>query len=325
MATTARNAILKAKIQDVITELMIKTNAANVYVDDTTTLATKLGTLASSTDLQTLQNAYNNLGDLASKDTVSKSDLETTLANLIDGKVSSVTAGDASVTVGGTATAPTVAVKISGASGNALSLETDGLKVTVPSAASYTVEKLGTASSGASASYILKKDGTQVGATIDIPKDMVVSSGTVVTKTEAGAWGAAGTYIELTIANATSDKLYINVANLIEYVTSGSSVGDMIVVAVSDDHQVTATITDGTITKAKLHTDVQTSLGKADSAVQPSDLTTLNNNSHTHTNKLVLDGISSDDVTAWDAKSNIYYTSTEPSGLTANDLWVQLV
>ena len=33
-------------------------------------------------------------------------------------------------------------------------------------------------------------------------------------------------------------------------------------------HKVTATITDGTITKAKLAADVQTSLGKADTALQ---------------------------------------------------------
>ena len=43
--STARNAIIKAKIEDVITELMVKTNAANVYVDDTTTLAAKLTTI----------------------------------------------------------------------------------------------------------------------------------------------------------------------------------------------------------------------------------------------------------------------------------------
>ena len=47
-------------------------------------------------------------------------------------KVSSVTAGDASVTIGGTATEPTVAAKISAAEGNALVLAEDGLKVIIP-------------------------------------------------------------------------------------------------------------------------------------------------------------------------------------------------
>lgn len=47
-------------------------------------------------------------------------------------KVKSVVAGDASVTVGGTATEPTVAAKISAAEGNALVLAEDGLKVIIP-------------------------------------------------------------------------------------------------------------------------------------------------------------------------------------------------
>ncbi len=38
----AKNAILKTKIEGVIYEIMVKTGAANVYVDDTTTLSTKL-------------------------------------------------------------------------------------------------------------------------------------------------------------------------------------------------------------------------------------------------------------------------------------------
>lgn len=40
--STARNAILKALIEGVITDLMVKTTVENVYVDGATTLATKL-------------------------------------------------------------------------------------------------------------------------------------------------------------------------------------------------------------------------------------------------------------------------------------------
>lgn len=42
MANTAKNAILKAKIEGIIYEIMVKTGAENVYVDDTTTLSAKL-------------------------------------------------------------------------------------------------------------------------------------------------------------------------------------------------------------------------------------------------------------------------------------------
>ena len=86
MANIAKMAILRAKIEGVVTDLMLKTNVDHVYVDDTTTLATKLGTLAASADLQALQQTVNALGALAKKDKVSYADLESALAALIDGK-----------------------------------------------------------------------------------------------------------------------------------------------------------------------------------------------------------------------------------------------
>lgn len=60
-----------------------------------------------------------------------------TLKTLVDGKVASVAAGDASVKVAGTATAPTVAVKLSADPG-ILSLGADGLKATAPAEVPYT-------------------------------------------------------------------------------------------------------------------------------------------------------------------------------------------
>ena len=104
-----------------------------------------------------------------------------------------------------------------------------------------------------------------------IPKDMVVKSGSVVTNPTGQP---KGTYIKLVLANATNDTLYIDVGGLIEYVTSGSAAGDMVVIAIDEQtHKVTASITDGAITKAKLETEVQTALNKA----------------HEHTNKALLD------------------------------------
>ena len=195
-----------------------------------------------------------------------------------DSKLDSVSASDDSIVV---TDGDSIGVQISSETGNALQLKTSGNKglyVAPPAAAdTYTMTKLGTASSGAAASYKLQKyvggTGTavDVGATIDIPKDMVVESGQIVTKGAPGPddpWPYAGTFIELTLANASEDKLYIDVAGLIEYVTSGSQVGDMVVIAIDSQHKVTATITDGTITKAKLASGVQASLDAADSAVQ---------------------------------------------------------
>ena len=195
-----------------------------------------------------------------------------------DAKLDNVVATDNSVTITGN---NSIAVKVSPKTGNILSVETgsgeQGLYVPAPAAAdTYQITKLGTPSTGAAASYKLQKltNGTGTpadvanSAVIDIPKDMVVQSGTVETKSESGAWGPAGTYLHLVLANAASSDIYINVSNLIEYVTSGSQAGDMVVIAIDSDHKVTATITDGTVTKAKLAQGVQDSLDLADSAVQ---------------------------------------------------------
>ena len=189
-------------------------------------------------------------------------------------KVASVGATDKSVTVGGTATAPTVKVAISADEGNALSLAADGLKVTIPKVTvpEYSIKKLDAATAGMSASYQLTKDGTGIGAVIDIPKDMMVKSGSVQTY-EAGSLPSgvteAGTYIVLVLNDTAETKLYINVGSLIEYVTSGSAEGDMVFINIDPQtHKVTATITDGTVTEAKLHADVKAKLAKAVSAVQ---------------------------------------------------------
>ena len=86
MANIAKNAILRAKIEGVITDIMVKTTAGQVYVNDTTTLAAHLATLAASADLQALQQTVDALGALSKKDKVSYADLESALAALIDGK-----------------------------------------------------------------------------------------------------------------------------------------------------------------------------------------------------------------------------------------------
>ena len=193
-----------------------------------------------------------------------------TLANA---KVASVTAADKSVTIGGSATAPTVKVALATGDDNVLTLASDGLKVVIPKVTvpEYSVIKK-TDSGDYAAVYQLTKDNTPVGVDINIPKDMVVESGTVETYTEghlpAGV-ETAGTYIVLKLANATNDTLYIPVNSLIEYVTGGTATDGIISVNVDPDtHICTATINNGTIIETKLAKAVTDKLAKAVSAVQ---------------------------------------------------------
>ena len=225
---------------------------------------------------------------------------------IANGKVASVAAADKSITIGGSATEPTVKVAIASGDDNALSLAADGLKVVIPEVTvpEYSMKKLDAATEGMSASYQLTKDGAVVGAVIDIPKDMVVQSGSVQTfaagELPSGV-AEAGTYIVLVLANATSDKLYIKVDDLIEYVTSGSAEGDMVFINIDPKtHKVTATITDGSVTEAKLHADVKAKLAKAVSAVQEVKAGTANGT-------IAVDGA---DVAVAGLKSAAYTEST---------------
>lgn len=140
-------------------------------------------------------------------------------------------------------------------------------------------------------SYTVKQ-GTKTVGVIDIPKDMVVKSG-VVEENPKGQ--KEGTYIVLTLANATEDKIYINVASLVDIYTAEKNAvqvqltinpttreisavivaGSIGTVELADGAITTVKIADGVVTKAKLATEVQASLDKADSALQEADIADL--------------------------------------------------
>lgn len=142
--------------------------------------------------------------------------------------------------------------------------------------------------------YEFKQLNKTIG-TINIPKDMVVQSGTVETHAEAGAWGEAGTYLHLVLANAENSSIYINVSDLIEYVSAGSGENDAIQISISADHKVSASVKNGSITLAMLAEAVKTEIDKA----------------HTHTNKAELDKIATGDKAKWDAMQGNAKTYTD--------------
>lgn len=98
---------------------------------------------------------------------------------------------------------------------------------------SYTIKKQQTAETGYAATYQLfsvdQSDPaveTAVGAKINIPKDMVVTAGEVKTVTQADVPYSGAVvgdkYIDLTIANATNDHIYIPVKDLVDIYTAGN-------------------------------------------------------------------------------------------------------
>lgn len=102
------------------------------------------------------------------------------------------------------------------------------VNVVIPASADYTVVKDDVAATGYAATYHLTKDGTNVGAAINIPKDMVVSSGSVETCTEADVpvegLEVGDKYIDLVLANASSSHVYIPVTDLVDIYTGGNGI-----------------------------------------------------------------------------------------------------
>lgn len=170
----------------------------------------------------------------------------------------------------GYADAKDEAIAAAKAAADAAQADVDALEETVAGIThpEYTIAKT-SEEDAETLTYQLMKDGAPVsGSVINIPKDMMVESGSVVEKD-------GKTYIQLVLNDTDKTVIEIDASKLIEYVTSGSSTGDMVVIDINADHEVTATITDGTITKAKLDASVQASLGKADTAIQDADLAAI--------------------------------------------------
>ena len=146
-------------------------------------------------------------------------------------------------------------------------------------AATVTITEKG--ASGDYAQVYEFKQGTATIGTINIPKELVVESGEVVTNPTGKP---AGTYIKLTLQNVT-EPLYIDVAKLVDVYTAQQSAtqvqlnidasnvisativaGSVTATELAANAVVTAKIADKNVTKEKLAQAVQESLGKADAA-----------------------------------------------------------
>lgn len=129
-------------------------------------------------------------------------------------------------------------------------------------ASEVTVEKLEAAEEGYIASYVVKQNNTKVGATINIPKDYLVKNAELKTCTVAdtpvAGYKVGDKYMDFTIntveGSGNESHIYINVNELFDAYTSGSEVGDTVVVTVDNaNNKISADITDGTIARAKIN------------------------------------------------------------------------
>lgn len=87
---------------------------------------------------------------------------------------------------------------------------------------------------------------------VDIPKDLVVTSGEVIVVDDGHPVSGLtnGTYLKLTIANQT-DPVYVNVADLCDVYT-GKTATDGVSIAVSETNEISATLVGKAVTQANL-------------------------------------------------------------------------
>ena len=154
--------------------------------------------------------------------------------------------------------------------------------------------------------------------TIDIPKDLVVTSGTVGTATEndkpyVGAQ-IGDAYIDLVIANQ-SEHIYIPAKNLVDIYTAAEdatevqlTVGtnNVISAALVNNGITTAKIANEAVTSDKLSSSIKNSLGKADTAVQTIESGVNNGTIKVDGNEVAVTGLGS----AAYAEANSFAAST---------------
>lgn len=400
MANVAKNAILRAKLSGVLTDIMVKTTAGMVYVNDTTTLEAHLATLAAKADVQALQTTVNNLGALAQKDKVSYADLETALAALIDGKAeaSALTTEINRAKAAEEANAAAAAAAKSAADAAQEAADKAQGEVDAVEGRVGTVEGKVTTLIGSDSGKSVRTIANEELAAQLIGDDAKESLDTLAEiaawiqshPDDASAMNEAITALQQQMVGIAAGEG--TVKKYVDDAIAALKIGDYAKAADLTALAGRVTTAEGKITTAegKIATLEQTVNGLGDMAgkdvVSESDLDsalaekvnaaaegnhshsnksvldgitatkvsawdaaeanaesyakdyadTLNTamdtrvkavegKAHTHSNKTVLDGITAEDVTAWNGKATIYYSATEPAAMAEGDLWVQLI
>ena len=327
MANVAKNAILRAKINDVLTDIMVKTTTSQVYVDETTTLAAHLATLAAKADVQALQETVDKLGALGQKDKISYADLETALAALIDGKAEASELEALNSDIDALATmasnrldAADAAAKAAKEAADAAQGDVDALEGRMDTAEGKLTTLIGadadksvrTIANEELAAQLIGENAKEslnelheIAAWIQShPEDAAAMNESIVALQNKLV---LGTYVE-----GDETKEYATVKAYVEAVVAALNMGDYAkaadLTALSGDVDLIASAADSRLEALEGITNGLGDLATKD-IVSESDLSAelaekvnaASEGNHSHLNKTVLDGITTEKVTAWDA------------------------
>lgn len=300
--SVSKKAILKALIDGVITELMVKTTGEMVYLDDSTTLSSKIAemivaiNLRAKTEDVTAQidalrqellgdvpvEAYNTFTELANYISEHE-DVATSLTEAIGNKADKAVVTDIQTTL---STLGSLATK-------SIITEDDldsNLKAKVNAAAegNHSHANQGVLDSITSVK-VTNWDTAATNNHTHSNKEVIDD----ITAAKVAEWDAS----------ANNDHSHSN-KGVIDGITSDKVSKWDSAVTNSHSHSNKDVIDDIT-------------------SVKVSGWDTAATNSHTHSNKGALDNITATNVANWNAKSKVYINGSQPSGLTGNDLWFQ--
>lgn len=119
----------------------------------------------------------------------------------------------------------------------------------------------------------------------------------------------------------TPVEAYNTFTELAAYIEQHQDAADALTAAVGNKADKATTLAGYGITDAYTKTQADQKI----TDVVNAKVTTLEGKAHEHANKTVLDGITAGTVSAWNGKSKVFYSATEPDSLAEGDLWVQLI
>lgn len=201
-----------ASQQTINTNILASASAAQTAADNAAAAVTNLSSSVAST-YETVQNFNSYTSSVSSALSASSAEIAAIQEQVgdggsIDDRIASAIQG---LDVASTGSAGYHIQSIS---------EVDGkISAVVAANDDYSIVKQDTAEVNASATYYLTKNGAQVGAKINIPKDMVVSSGEVkvckVANQPVAGYKVGDKYIDLVLANS-ENHIYILVSDLVD-------------------------------------------------------------------------------------------------------------
>lgn len=323
MADNVKKAILNALVDGALNELMVKTTGDQVYLNDTETVSAKIAEIVEALNgkvtAEDVQEAIANKVDKIEGKGLSTEDFTTELKTKLEGivvptKVSDLT-NDANYQTEDQVNAKISAVYKPGGSVAFASLPTAdadhlGMVYNVTDAFTTTDDFV----EGAGSQY---PAGTNV---------------VVVSVEDAYKYDVLSGMVDLTnyVQKDGSKVLSTNdytteEKNKLSGIAAGAQVNVLEGVQVNNvDVEISNKKVNISVPNGALASKDQVSETDLDSALQEKVNSAAQGN-HSHANKDVLDGISSEDVINWDSKSRIFVAATQPAELEAGDLWIKTI